>query len=259
MIEAPQSFVVRQECEKAAAQNGFRRILGAHAGWASFGSTTAHGTVSLASAGTHGPWYLALDHAGVIEELGLPPDEVPGPGLARYMFESLSSLYTAMHRVYRLAASLPDAPLREFQAQVKDLPKATEAERLVIQRVGQDIFRNGLLAYWGKRCPLTGITDTALLRASHVKPWAMCQSDAERLDVHNGLLLSALWDAAFDRGLVGFTADGTPLFANTLSEVARAALHWSAPMPLTPQLKVQLDWHRQHVFNRPGSSLAPAT
>jgi hypothetical protein len=30
-------------------------------------------------------------------------------------------------------------------------------------------------------------------------PWAECD-DAQRLDVHNGLLLSALWDAAFDTG-----------------------------------------------------------
>jgi hypothetical protein len=32
----------------------------------------------------------------------------------------------------------------------------------------------------------------------------------QRLDVHNGLLLSALWDAAFDQGLVSFDADGSP-------------------------------------------------
>lgn len=55
---------------------------------------------------------------------------------------------------------------------------------------------------------LTGISDTALLRASHIIPWKDCASDRERLDVHNGLLLSALWDAAFDRGLVTFGDDG---------------------------------------------------
>ena len=49
--------------------------------------------------------------------------------------------------------------------------------------------------------PLTGITDEALLRASHIVAWADCETDALRLDVHNGLLLSALWDAAFDAGL----------------------------------------------------------
>ena len=76
------------------------------------------------------------------------------------------------------------------------------------QRIGQDIFRTALMNYWQSRCPLTGIADPALLRASHIVPWAECD-DAQRLDVHNGLLLSALWDTAFDAGLVSF-ADGEP-------------------------------------------------
>ena len=42
-----------------------------------------------------------------------------------------------------------------------------------------------------------------MLRASHSVPWAACASDAERLDVHNGLLLAAHWDAAFDAGRYG--------------------------------------------------------
>lgn len=78
----------------------------------------------------------------------------------------------------------------------------------MIQRIGQDVFRDALMDYWGGRCPLTGIADRALLRASHIVPWAEC-SDERRLDVHNGLLLSALWDAAFDQGLVSFADDGT--------------------------------------------------
>jgi putative restriction endonuclease len=67
--------------------------------------------------------------------------------------------------------------------------------------------------------------DAALLRASHIIPWAECESDAERLDVHNGLLLSALWDAAFDKGLISFADDGTPLPSPKLSAQARAALN----------------------------------
>ena len=40
----------------------------------------------------------------------------------------------------------------------KDLPKTTEAERLVIQRIGQDIFRDALMHYWGSCCPVQGST-----------------------------------------------------------------------------------------------------
>jgi hypothetical protein len=92
--------------------------------------------------------------------------------------------------VYALRASLPDAPLRAFQVKVKDLPRTTEVERLVVQRIGQDIFRASLMDYWQGRCPLTGIANPDLLRSSHVIPWSESGSDAQRLDVHNGLLLT---------------------------------------------------------------------
>jgi hypothetical protein len=243
-ILKPQSFVVREECEKAAFQNGFRRRLGEQDGWAEFASTTAHGNINLAASGVGGPWFLALDHAGVIAELGLPAAVMTGPGKARYAFAKLGELYAALERIYALGVSLPDAPLREFEIRVAKLPRATEAERMVVQRIGQDIFRAGLMEYWQGRCPLTGITDPALLRASHIIPWAECESDSERLDVHNGLLLSALWDAAFDRALVTFDDEGEPKFAPSISSQARAELRWYAPISLTDAHRRQLVLHR---------------
>ena len=241
MIESPQSFVVREECEKAAWQHGFRRNLGADSGWAAFASTTAQGTIHLAAAGPQGPWFIALDHMGVIEELDLPPIKMYGPGLARYVFDTLGSLYGILLRIYQLAVSLPDAPLQEFLVKARDLPETTEAERLVVQRIGQDIFRAGLMDYWQSRCPLTGITDVALLRASHIIPWKDCTTNAERLNVHNGLLLSALWDAAFDKGLVTFGDSGRPLFSPTLSEAAHTGLNSQDIIPLTDKHR-ELSW-----------------
>lgn len=247
-IQSPQSFVVSQECQKVAWQNGYRRDLGQAEGWARFGSTTAKGTVWLAAAGPGGPWYLALDHPGIVEDLSLPKADMPGPGLSRHAFPNLTALYAVMPRVYRLGVTLPDGPLGEFIAAVAGLPKGTEAERLVIRRIGQDIFRDRLMTYWQGRCPLTGITDPALLRASHIIAWADCASDADRLDVHNGLLLSALWDAAFDRGLVTFGDDGLPRFSPQLSQTARAELRWHAPIPLTDRHRARLVWHRTEAF-----------
>jgi hypothetical protein len=244
MVEAPQSFIVREECQKAASQNGFRRALGEDAGWSAFGSTTARGTVYLAAVGAQGPWFLGLDHEGVIAELDFPSADAPGPGRVRCVFGSLAALYSALHRIYELTISLPDAPLREFEARTTGLPQSTEVERLVIQRIGQDIFRARLMDYWGGRCPLTGISDAALLRASHIIPWAECKSDAERLDVHNGLLLSALWDAAFDRALVTFDNEGEPIFSSSLSEQARNELRWRFPVPLTDEHRRRLAIHR---------------
>ncbi|MBY5603920.1 HNH endonuclease [Rhizobium leguminosarum] len=243
MIESPQSFVTRQECEKIAFQNGFRRSHGELDGWRHYTSTTAQGSLWLARENTGG-WVVAIDHPGVIAEIGLEVIKGAGPGLARFRFVDLVMLYAAMPRVYELAVSLPDAPLQEFLHQTKDLPKTTEAERLVVQRVGQNIFRERLMAYWQGRCPLTGIADKALLRASHIKPWKDCDSDAERLDVHNGLLLSALWDAAFDSGLVSFDDIGKPLFSPSLSLEGRALLRWETPLPLSDEHREKLVWHR---------------
>ncbi|MDW9830298.1 HNH endonuclease [Sinorhizobium meliloti] len=243
MIESPQSFVSRQECDKVAFQNGFRRFHGEADGWRHYSSTTAQGSVWLALDNAGG-WMLAIDHAGVIAEIGIEPVEAAGPGLTRFRFASLAMLYAAIPRVYELAVSLPDAPFQEFIYRTKGLPKTTEAERAVLQRVGQNIFRERLMTYWQGCCPLTGITNKALLRASHIKPWKDCESDGERLDVHNGLLLSALWDAAFDSGLVSFDDAGKPLFSPSLGPHAKALLRWQRPIPLSEKHREKLAWHR---------------
>jgi hypothetical protein len=157
---------------------------------------------------------------------------VAGPGVATFALAGLTELHATLDRVYKLAMSLPEAPLDRFKAKMANLARTTEAERMVIQRIGQDVFRDALIDYWGGRCPVTGITEPELLRASHIVPWADC-TDAQRLDVHNGLLLSALWDAAFDRGLISFTDDGTVLASPRLGQAARNALGLATAASLT--------------------------
>ena len=100
--------------------------------------------------------------------------DISGPGFATYRFPTLNGLHAALDRVYKLAVSLPEEPLYRFRTRTAGMPQTTEAERLVVQRVGQDIFREALMDYWAGRCPLTGITEPALLRASHIVPWADC-------------------------------------------------------------------------------------
>jgi putative restriction endonuclease len=81
-------------------------------------------------------------------------------------------------------------------------------------------------------------------------PWSDC-NDERRLDVHNGLLLSALWDAAFDQGLVSFADDGTVLASSQLSEVARKALDLgNAPAlaGLGDAHRANLAFHRTRIF-----------
>ena len=217
-------FVVHTEAQKAAWDNGFRLDRGVEGSWLHYTSTTAPGSVWVAGASQRGPWLLSIDHPGVVAEVGAAAaSTVPGPGTATFIYETLTQLHAALDRVYKLAVSLPDAPLLRFRAETAALPRTTGAERLVIQRIGQNFFRDALMDYWGGHCPLTGITEPALLRASHIVPWSDC-NDEQRLDVHNGLLLSALWDAAFDQGLVSFADDGTPRASPALSVTARPAL-----------------------------------
>ena len=210
-------------------------------------STTARGAIWIAGVSGNGPWFLSIDHSGVATEIGaLPASPIPGPGISTYVLATLPELYAALERSYRLAVSLPDAPLERFRKATANLPRVTEAERLVIQRIGQDVFRAALIEYWGGRCPMTGIAETGLLRASHIVPWTDCD-DEQRLNVHNGLLLSALWDAAFDRGLISFADDGTVLASDQLSETARSALGISAAPPLNglrEAHRVNLGFHR---------------
>ncbi len=124
-------------------------------------------------------------------------------------------------------ASLSGEKGKEFFVRARNTTRSLDPagtyEYLAAQRVGQDLFRDALLDYWGRLCPITGITEPGLLRASHIVPWAEC-TDEKRLDVHNGLLLSALWDAAFDRGLVSFADDGTVLASDKLGSKEREAL-----------------------------------
>ena len=222
--ENPPGFIVRTEAQKAAFDNGFRIERGTENGWMQFASATARGDIWIAGGSQVGPWLLSVSHPGVAAELAAVGEAVAGPGVATFVCSSLPALYAAAERSYQLGVSLPDAPLDQFRRCVADLPRTTEAERLVVQRVGQSIFRDALLEYWNGRCPMTGITDPALLRASHIVPWAECDNDAQRLDVYNGLLLSALWDAAFDAGRVSFANTGELLLHAGLGVLERNVL-----------------------------------
>ena len=82
-----------------------------------------------------------------------------------------------LRRAANLSQALPKQAVRDYLAAVaqavQELPaesRGTEVERLVRQRVGQERYRDALLAYWGGACAVTGVTVTEALRASHAKP-----------------------------------------------------------------------------------------
>ena len=89
---------------------------------------------------------------------------------------------------------------------------------LTKQRKGQDYFRRMILANYGGRCALTGIDIPQLLLASHIIPWADKSHKKDRLNPCNGICLSALYDKAFDQGLITISPDD---YSVVLSSVLR--------------------------------------
>lgn len=89
------------------------------------------------------------------------------------------------------------------------------------------------------------LTERDLLRASHIIPWTDCESDFQRLDVHNGLLLAAHYDAAFDKGLISFDEDGRLLMKADLSSSLADLLESEKSLGrLTAKHLKNLAWHR---------------
>lgn len=88
----------------------------------------------------------------------------------------------------------------------------TEKQQIIRARVGQGLFRENVEKL-ESRCRITGITDKRLLIASHIKPWKD-STNIERLDGHNGLLLSPHIDKLFDKGWISFTDTGSILVSS---------------------------------------------
>lgn len=137
-----------------------------------------------------------------------------------------ADLAAILRRAASLSRALPSQAANDYQqavaAELAELPAdiaGTEVERMVRQRVGQNKFRDAMLDYWGGACAVTGVALPEVLRASHAKPWAECATDAERLDVFNGFLLSANLDALFDRFLISFDENGVLVIAPMLAGI----------------------------------------
>ena len=98
---------------------------------------------------------------------------------------------------------------------------------------------------------MTGVTHHTLLRASHIIPWAACETDHERLNVHNGLLLVANLDAAFDAGLISFDDGGGIMVSGSLSNEDRDFAGIGSDLRLTrvhEEVRKRLAWHRDNLF-----------
>lgn len=94
------------------------------------------------------------------------------------------------------------------------------------------MFRCALINYWKASCVVNGVKNSTQLRASHIVPWARCESNEERLNVYNGLLLAAKLDAAFDACLLSFADDG--IDGSVCLSRFRAFFKWISALLIPP-------------------------
>ena len=126
---------------------------------------------------------------------------------------------------------------------------ATQKEQLVQARIGQGLFRQNVKRI-ESGCRITGVKDKRLLIASHIKPWRI-STNAERLDGHNGLLLSPHIDKLFDKGWISFSEKGALLVSS--KDISSILEMWHIDPhqfvgAFTEKQKHYLEHHQKQVF-----------
>ncbi len=150
-----------------------------------------------------------------------------------------------------------ETKFKDLLTDISDL-KGEEKTREIKTRVNQNVFRQLVLGNYNYQCALTGIDIPELLVASHIIPWSTNKN--ERLNPANGICLSALYDKAFDKGLLGFTKDYQVVLSNKILEEATKDYYqkYFAPIKNKTLILPQrynpnphfLEWHMDEVFQR---------
>ncbi len=128
-------------------------------------------------------------------------------------------------RLFKEAAEIKARIQQKSLEQTLDIKDSdligTTKEVIIRQRVNQNVFRTMILNNYNCQCAITGINDSRLLNASHIIPWA--EREDTRLNPENGICLSALYDRAFDKGLITIRPDDytimiSPSLRDTLTQ-----------------------------------------
>lgn len=253
--------------EKAGHDNGFENVLPSGGIGVDLGSARHPAKVTV-TASEDGFWgVIQSGSATLAQELTrtFPVSDGPAQG---FLLATEAALARWLRRTAALSQALPNQAVVAFEAQLQQelaaMPAAatqtTEVQRMVRQRVGQQAYRQAMLDYWGGACAVTGLALPQALRASHAKPWAECATDAERLDVFNGFLLSANLDVLFDSFLVSFSEAGELMVSKAIPPSDQQKLGLTDGMCLrwiSAQHGRYLDFHRQRFLA--GAMMKPAT
>lgn len=132
----------------------------------------------------------------------------------------------------------------------------TEKVVSVKTRIGQQFFRQSVLASYNSCCCITGNPVPPLLVASHILPWG--KYPEQRLNPSNGLCLAQTHDAAFDKGLITLDEECRLVLSPYLREflpnesLTRNFLHYEGnqivmPEKFPPNAEF-MQMHREEVF-----------
>ena len=130
--------------------------------------------------------------------------------------------------------------------------------REVKTRVNQSVFRQMVLTNYTTKCAITGINIPELLLASHIVPWS--KNENERLNPENGICLSALYDKAFDTGLIGINQNHQVILSSSLKKKKETSFYQNhfalienlkivQPIKYLPR-KEFLEYHLDSIFDR---------
>lgn len=144
---------------------------------------------------------------------------------------------------------------QELLFDIKDL-KGEDTIRQVKTRVNQSVFRQMVLANYSAKCAISGIDIPELLLASHIMPWSI--NEEHRLNPENGICLSALYDKAYDKGIIGIAPNYEVIFSTSLKSKKETSfyknnfapienLKISEPLKYLPK-KEFLEFHLDTIF-----------
>jgi len=258
----------RSLIEKAGYDNGFEIVQKSDAFVVSLCSSLHPVKVDITVGNHEGAYVLRFSDTLSLQELkrGLNKGLFSDGKIEAWNRELLG---VVLKRAAELGIALPDGPARlynellgnyldknpeersNFNEIEKSMFHGTEREQLVKQRIGQDVYREALFKYWKGCCAITDIDIPEMLRASHIKPWAACDNDGDRLNIYNGFLLSANYDGLFDKGLITFDDKGLIIYSSKLSKsqiIGIGGDKYKSLRWINDKHLPFLEWHRKHIF-----------
>src|SRR6185369_11601330 len=121
--------------------------------------------------------------------------------------EQLQSLLGQAEAVEPVAAPGKSKSQRQsvFKLPITEPSGPTEKVVTVKTRLGQQFFRQSVLASYNSCCCITGNPVPELLVAGHILPWG--KYPEQPLNPRNGLCLAQTQDAAFDKELISLDED----------------------------------------------------